>query len=92
MHALSEVINVAAAEWKVPPRQLSATSLLKRDLGADSLDILSLVSRLERRFNVRFSDEAIAEIDTLQHVAELIEDGAGCSESGERVRTAGSDQ
>jgi acyl carrier protein len=43
-----------------------------RDLGADSLDVVQLVMVLEEQFEIRISEEYVAQIQTVQEAAELI--------------------
>ena len=43
------------------------------DLGADSLDIVELLSALEEEFDLLITDERIRELYTVREVAEFIE-------------------
>ena len=43
------------------------------DLGADSLDIVELLSALEEEFDLLITDERVRELYTVREVAEFIE-------------------
>ena len=43
------------------------------DLGADSLDVVELISTLEDEFNIIITDERIRELSTVKDVVEFIE-------------------
>ena len=49
-----------------------ATSRLREDLGADSVDAVMLVMALEREFNGKISDEDAAKLSTVEEVVEHI--------------------
>lgn len=43
------------------------------DLGADSLDVVELISALEDEFNIMITDERVRELNTVQEVADFID-------------------
>ena len=43
------------------------------DLGADSLDVVELISALEDEFNIMITDERVRELTTVQEVADFID-------------------
>ena len=43
------------------------------DLGADSLDVVELISALEDEFNIMITDERVREMNTVQEVADFID-------------------
>ena len=43
------------------------------DLGADSLDVVELISTLEDEFNIIITDERIRELSTVKDVVEFVE-------------------
>lgn len=51
---------------------VSATSRLREDLGADSVDAVMLVMALEREFNGKISDEDAAKLSTVEEVVEHV--------------------
>lgn len=44
------------------------------EVGADSLDIIELVMEVESKYNIQFSDEQIADIQTIGEVVNYIEE------------------
>jgi len=44
-----------------------------KDIGIDSLDLLSLVVKLEEIFNIEFSDDELASLHTVNDVVTVIE-------------------
>src|SRR5256714_535276 len=55
---------------------VTPASRLDRDLGIDSLGRTELVLRIERKFRVRLSVTALAEMDTVADLAKAMEQGA----------------
>src|SRR5436190_9555939 len=55
---------------------VTPASRLDRDLGIDSLGRTELVLRIERKFRVRLSVTALAEMDTVADLAKAVEQGA----------------
>ena len=58
--------------------ELTETSLTQdttwEEIGADSIDLVDLISELEDKFNVSIPDEAIDDLRTIGDVAKLIEE------------------
>lgn len=46
---------------------------LRTDLGLDSVDVVSIVSQVERRFRIRMTQESLARLVTLGDVLDLLE-------------------
>ena len=42
------------------------------DLGVDSLKLLRLIAKLEKRFGIELEDDVIFEVDTLRGLADVI--------------------
>ena len=51
---------------------LPATSRLREDLGADSVDAVMLVMALEREFKGKISQEEAAELSTVEEVVDYV--------------------
>ena len=49
---------------------LDDTCNMREDLGLDSVDVVSIVSQIERRFRIRLTHQ---ELETLVHVGELLD-------------------
>ncbi len=56
---------------------------LVEDLGAQSVDVISLLFELEERFDRQISDEEVEQLTTIRAVAELVTSAAEGSESGD---------
>lgn len=54
---------------------------LVRELGLDSLAGLAMLAAVEKRFDVRFPDERLSEIRTMQQLLEVIDGNEGGSGS-----------
>ncbi len=64
---LVEVLGVDASE-------IHEETTFVKDLGADSLDIFQVVSRLEEELGVTFEATAVEKIETVAQAIELIKD------------------
>ncbi|MBE0544956.1 MAG: acyl carrier protein [Verrucomicrobia bacterium] len=58
--------QILAEELEVRIEQLTPEAQLKADLGADSLDLVSIVMRVEERFNVTVTDEQAEGVQTVE--------------------------
>ena len=67
----SKVITIIAQTLTLQPEQISANATLEA-LGADSLDLLEIIMRLEENFGVEISDEAAAQIKTVNDIIDKI--------------------
>ncbi|WP_249260825.1 acyl carrier protein [Virgibacillus pantothenticus] len=52
-----EVVHVLTESLSIEKEQITLQSNFKKDLGADSLDLVELVIDLEEFFNIEISDE-----------------------------------
>ena len=46
---------------------------LRKDLGLDSVDLVSVVSQIERRFKIRLAQEELEKLVTVKDVLDLLE-------------------
>jgi acyl carrier protein len=70
---LDEVLNLAAAQFKVPRESLSADDDFFKKLGIDSLQALSLLTRLEQHFNIELPDYEMQGVSDFKTLAERIQ-------------------
>jgi acyl carrier protein len=68
----SEVIAIVAATLRVERSGITREAALEDDLGADSLDWVSLIMALEDRFAVDIPDEDAAELRTVKQVTDYV--------------------
>lgn len=66
------VVKTVADILKVAPDRVVSAARLREDLGADSLDMVSLMMDLEREFEGSISDEAAAKVATVGDIVALI--------------------
>ena len=62
-----------AQKLSLDENEITPEKSLKNDLGADSLDIVEVSMMLEREFNVKFSEEDMANVKTVGDLYQLIE-------------------
>lgn len=62
-----------ASKMKLDESEVTPEKHLFNDLGADSLDFVELSMMLEREFNVKFSEDEMANAKTVGDLYELIE-------------------
>ncbi len=72
-----------ASRARLEPEQIEPDAHFIRDLGLSSLDMLSVLAFVEKSFSTRFSDEVLADLTTLNKVAEAVR-GHQRREVGER--------
>ena len=62
-----------SSKMKINESEITEEKHLFNDLGADSLDFVVLSMTLEREFNVKFSEEDMANVKTVGDLYKLIE-------------------
>lgn len=70
---LDEVLELAAAQFKVPRQNLSPEDDFFKKLGIDSLQALSLLTRLEQHFNIELPDYEMQGVSDFKTLAEWIQ-------------------
>ncbi len=69
----AEVKTVISEELEVEESQITMESQIVDDLGADSLDVVELIMRLEEKFDVEIPDEDAEKIQTVGDAVKFIE-------------------
>ena len=59
-------------ELEIDPARIDESTHYKRDLGADSLDLYTLVQELEDTYGVRMSDEQAAKVQTVGQAVDFV--------------------
>ena len=70
---LEEILNLAAAHFKVARAELSPDDDFFRKLGINSLQALELLTRLEQHFNVELPDYELQGVSDFRTLAERIQ-------------------
>ncbi len=70
---VEEVLDLAAAHFKVPRAQLSPDDDFFKKLGIDSLQTMDLLTRLENHFQVELPDYELQGVSDFRTLAERIQ-------------------
>jgi len=70
---IDEVLGLAAAQFNVPRESLAPDDDFFKKLGIDSLQALSLLTRLEQHFNVELPDYELQGVSDFRTLAERIQ-------------------
>ena len=70
---LEEILNLAAAHFKVPRAELSPDDDFFKTLGINSLQALELLTRLEHHFGVELPDYELQGVSDFRTLAERIQ-------------------
>ncbi len=70
---LEKIQNMLAEALNLPVEKVTPDSKIVEDLGADSLDVVELLSRLEDEYGIMIPDEEVENLITVADVAAEIE-------------------
>ena len=73
VETLNEILDLAATQFKVPREKLSPDDDFFKTLKIDSLQALSLLTRLEQHFNVELPDYELQGVSDFRTLAERIQ-------------------
>ena len=68
-----KVQAILARQLRVDPAIVTRDAQIKKDLGADSLDILQLLMRIEDQYGIVIPDKALATFNTVGDVVTYLE-------------------
>ncbi|MBR1570021.1 MAG: acyl carrier protein [Bacteroidales bacterium] len=68
-----KVQTILARQLRVAPEKITLQSRIMKDLGADSLDILQLLMRIEDQYGIVIPDQALAQFETVADVVTYLE-------------------
>ncbi len=68
-----KVSEILAKQLRLQPENIKMESLIKKDLGADSLDILQLLMKIEDKYGIMIPDEELATFETVADVVSYLE-------------------
>jgi acyl carrier protein len=72
MDVEGRVRRILAEKLRIDPSKVKPESLLVEDLGADSLDVVEVVMKLEEEFGISIPDSDVEGIRTVADVVEYI--------------------
>ena len=70
---LEKIQEMLAEALNLPAEQVTADAKIVDDLGADSLDVVELLSRLEDEYGIMIPDDEVENLVTVGDVAAEIE-------------------
>ncbi len=70
---LEKIQEMLAEALNVPVEKVTADAKIVDDLGADSLDVVELLSRLEDEYGVEMPDDEVENLVTVGDVAAVLE-------------------
>ena len=68
-----KVKAILAKQLRKDPAIITPESRIKRDLGADSIDILQLLMRIEDQYGIVIPDQELAKFETVGDVVAFLE-------------------
>ena len=68
-----EVKAILARQLRIAPERVTLDAQIKRDLGADSIDILQLLMRLEDDYGIVIPDQELAKFETIGDVVTFLD-------------------
>jgi acyl carrier protein len=72
-HTLDEILNLAAAHFKVPREQLTPDDDFFQTLGIDSLQALDLLTSIEHHFRIELPDYELQGVSDFRTLANRIQ-------------------
>lgn len=73
MNTIDQVREIIADQLGMAVDEISAESKVKDDLGADSLDMVELVMKLEEEFSLKIAEEDLKQIITVSDIANYLQ-------------------
>ena len=74
---IEEIASVIEEISDIPAAEIEADSLIIDDLELSSLEILSIVSELMRKYSIKNSEDELLTIKTISDLAQIISDKLG---------------
>ena len=68
-----EVRTILSRQLRVAPEKVTLDAQIKKDLGADSVDILQLLMRLEDDYGIVIPDQELAKFETVGDVVAFLD-------------------
>jgi len=68
-----EVKTILARQLRIAPERVTLEAQIKKDLGADSVDILQLLMRLEDDYGIVIPDQELAKFETVSDIVNFLD-------------------
>ena len=68
-----QVKEILARQLRISPDRVTLDAQIKKDLGADSVDILQLLMRLEDDYGIVIPDQELAKFETVGDVVNFLD-------------------
>ncbi|MBO6027468.1 MAG: acyl carrier protein [Bacteroidales bacterium] len=68
-----QVKEILARQLRISPDRVTLDAQIKKDLGADSVDILQLLMRLEDDYGIVIPDQELAKFETVGDVVAFLD-------------------
>ncbi|MCR5038605.1 MAG: acyl carrier protein [Bacteroidales bacterium] len=68
-----EVKTILARQLRIAPERVTLEAQIKKDLGADSVDILQLLMRLEDDYGIVIPDQELAKFETVNDIVNFLD-------------------
>ena len=68
-----QVKEILSRQLRIAPDRVTMDAQIKRDLGADSVDILQLLMRLEDDYGIVIPDQELAKFETVGDVVNFLD-------------------
>jgi acyl carrier protein len=69
----ADIINIISAELGVPAGELTPDLHLRSLPGMDSMRVLSIILKVEKRFGIELPDDATFRLETVEQFLQLVE-------------------
>ena len=71
------IVGIIAKELRIDVTQISPSTNLSKDLGADSFDALNITYKIEDAFSINIPDETISSFATIEDIIRGVREQAG---------------
>lgn len=68
-----KIIEIIAKQLNLNPNEIDENSSLKLDLGADSLDLVAIVSNVEELLKIEIDLTEVSKLDSIKEIEDYIE-------------------
>ncbi len=76
MEIFDKVAEIIAAQVRMDPSEITESSAVMDDLGADSLDVVEILMTFEDEFDVTVPDEVVPTLKTVGDIVNYISENA----------------